>query len=160
MAEIEWKTSAQTADVNIGETVDKALEGRGSRGLSFVGEGFNRSKYGDDDIVGIDAKSIPSIKAALNRYITSIQGEIDKLNTQVNSRNGVIGNDINDAIKEYLVKVSDYLKDLMTYLKVFNDKLSAVEEAWNNYQKNVSGNIGSSTSGIKTTAYTETRNGQ
>ena len=157
-----WQTDVTSAsgiakDVNIGTTVQTALDSRNRGNGTVLGTGGVSPIriFGNDSIVGINANSIGRIKEKIQAYIDTIQLEVDKLNTAVDTTKGIKGGEINNALIAYLDKVKEYLDSILTYLKAFSDKLSFCEQNWNAYQESVGRNVSASASAIETKAYTE-----
>lgn len=149
-----WKTTAEEAQYSVDNTVQTAIDDR-ARGAVTQEDKITIQQFGNDSIVGMNATAIPDIKEELRLYIADIEATLDNFNGSVHAREGVVGQEINYAIEEYFKKVKQYLEDLVTNFRAFNDKLTSVEQAYGRFQQAQGGTINDSAAAIKSSEFTE-----
>ena len=147
-----WETQSQATTFSVGNTFENAIAGR-NRGAIKTGDSIDLKPFGDDSVVGINADHIPAMQEALTAYITDIDTVLKKFEGQVNAREGVAGNDINEAIYNYFVRVKEYLFALVSNFKAFNDKLDSVSKAYIAFQGEEKTSITTSTNQINVEQY-------
>ena len=149
-----WETTSKATEFNVANTFQEAINNRNREGV-IVNDSLKLDPFGDDSVVGINATQIPAIQNELEGYINDIETELQKFESDVSARIGVAGDDINTAIREYFTKVKQYLLDLVTNFRAFNDKLSAVNEAYLKFQAGEAESVQSSAGQITSTTYTQ-----
>lgn len=113
----------------------------------------------DYSVVGINANQVGTMREAIRNYVTGIQTEISKIQTDLDANGAFKGEEVQSAVRAYLTTVEDYAKALTSYLLTFSDKLKDVEEAWTSYVGTMAGNV-TNTKGTfgSTQTYTEKKN--
>lgn len=149
-----WTTESQATEFSVGTTFDNAINAR-NRGSVTTGDTIKLTPFGDDSVVGINVNYIPTMKARLEAYIKEIEKVLERLDDNVNAREGVAGDDVNYAIKQYFIRVKEYLLALVSNFRAFNDKLTSVSEAYVKFQGSEKETIASSTAEISANKYNE-----
>ena len=93
-------------------------------------EKYKTGSVSGKDLAGINANQAQNMMQAIVNYIEAIQGKIDEIDANANSNSAVKGEAIQTALTNYINKVKGYCKDLVDYLKAFNDKLEEVLGQW------------------------------
>lgn len=107
-------------------------------------------------IVGINANRVPGVREAIRNYTTSIQQYLDGIDTATQAKTAFRGEQIETAVENYMLKVKEYSKALVSYLNIFSDKLQDVSEKWNEFQANMASNVDSAKASFGSgTGYTE-----
>ncbi len=149
-----WETTSKATEFNVANTFQEAINNR-KREDVIVNDSLKLDPFGDDSVVGINAKQIPPIQNELEEYIGEIETVLQNFESNVNAKIGVAGEDINTAIREYFTKVKQYLLDLVTNFRAFNDKLSAVNEAYVKFQSSEASTVQASAGKITSNTYVE-----
>ena len=126
----QWSTNASESNFQIGERVQEAIDNRGRDAVDASQGSISTNQYGNDDIVGINAKKIPNIQANLRLYIREVEKVYNQLPENINTHYAIADAEVNKAINAYFAKVREYMKNLTSQLNAFNDKLDSVREQW------------------------------
>lgn len=102
------------------------------RTVSRVGAGTNATN--DYNVVGLNVNKIENMRTVITDYVTGIQKYLDDFNPSAISAQAFRGEEVNEAVKNYIDSVKKYCMDSTSYLLAFCDKLTAVREA---YQANM-----------------------
>ena len=107
------------------------------RVAGYVGTAFEVAKNGST-FIGINYASIDTIRGAIRTYVSGIQAEIAKLNTDISNTNALKG-EIAAATSEYVKAVSDGSDKFVSALLAYSDKMYEYGQAMKN--KNIKINI-------------------
>jgi len=158
MATGNWDNSTiKTSDFNAGSYLKTRIENRNrSQGGSYG----PFQGIGDLPLVGISIAGVTNIKREITIWVGKIKKQIDKLEDkttlQASPDNAYKskGNEVENAVNQYLAKVKDYLIFAATDLNAFKDKLDDVLAAWQQSTSNLAGTINEDTASVETgTAY-------
>lgn len=94
------------------------------------------SAYNNYKVVGINANKISDMIKEMENYISNVNKEINKMKTSANSNQAFKGDELKKALNAYLIKVENYLKNVVTQIRAFEDKLIDVRDAWTKAQSN------------------------
>ena len=141
----EWQSTTQVADqYSVTEDAEARTGTRsGSRSFSEGTSLFGRVGLADVNydkaqysVVGINATQA---KAAADRMVTSTKALMDKIKSinvdATKLDNAVKGNEVQQAIKDYIEKVKQYCAAVVSDINAFADKLYEVSRVWEESQK-------------------------
>ena len=147
------ETQASTFDVNkaYNDMYNERVSSRDENRIASPSKGL----FGDD-VIGLNARKIPEMKAAITDMCNAIGAKLGEMETDIDSFNAYKGEGIDAELKSYLGKVAAYCNNLTSTLKAFNDKLTDVETQWKNATTSMGQQIGSTGGSFATgTQYTE-----
>ena len=121
----------------------------------FVGTAFEVVKNGST-FVGLSYSQIEPIRASIRTYVTNVQNEIAKLNTDVSNSNALKGESA-AACTQYVKAVSDVAQAYVSALLAYSDKMYEYGEAYKKNDANLSSNISEEATALASSAevYTE-----
>ena len=93
-----------------------------NRVQGYAGTAFEVAKNGST-FVGIQYTAVPGIRTAIRNYVTNVQTELDKLNTEASSANALKGEDVVAAAAAYVKAVDDVAKAYTSSLLAYSDKM-------------------------------------
>ena len=88
----------------------------------YAGTAFEVAKNGET-FVGIQYSAVPGIRKEIRDYVTKVQTELDKLNTEATSDNAIKGKDLVAAAAAYVKAVDDVAKAYTSSLLAYSDKM-------------------------------------
>lgn len=88
----------------------------------YAGTAFEVAKNGET-FVGIKYTAVPGIRKAIRDYVTKVQTELDKLNTEATSDNAIKGEDLVKAAAAYVNSVDQVAKAYVSSLLAYSDKM-------------------------------------
>lgn len=141
---------------NFGEKFTSTI----SRVQGYVGTAFEVAKNGET-FVGINYAEVPNIRAAIRQYVTNVQNELNKLNTEASSSNALKGEDVTAAVQAYVKAVDDVAKAYVSALLAYSDKMYEYADvkagAMSQHQSNLASNVSEEASTLADSAeiYTE-----
>lgn len=114
----------------------------GEQKTGFFGRGGTQGY----NIVGINGNEVGNMCSAISDYVTNVQtvlnSAIDTAEADLNT--GFRGSQAEAAVKAYLEKTKEYIKNLASSLNSFQAKLNDVGNAWVNAQGHIGTTINSS----------------
>lgn len=105
------------------------------------------------DVVGINAAKIPEMKQAIEDYIKKVESHLNEIKTNTSTENAMKG-EYATAVKTYVGAACDVCFKITSQLRYFEDKLTAVEQAYQQKDENLAGTI-SDTASDMNSQYTE-----
>lgn len=126
-----------------------------SRVQGYCGTAFEVAKNGST-FVGMKYDEIPNIRAAIRTYVTNVQKEVDKLNTEAVNTNALKG-EVAAAANSYVKAVSDVANAYVSSLLAYSDKMYEYGENYKQSDTNVASNVSDEASSLAGSAevYTE-----
>ncbi len=148
------KNAAGRAIDSIQSFGDK-LTGIVSRVQGYVGTAFEVAKNGET-FVGMKYSEIPTIRAAIRTYVTNVQNEVAKLNTDASNNNALKG-EVASAANAYVKSVSDVAQAYVSSLLAYSDKMYEYGENYKASDTNLASNVSEEASALAGSAesYTE-----
>ena len=136
---------------NLGDSFKNVI----SKVSGYVGTAFEVVKNGST-FVGINYASIDTIRGAIRTYVSGIQAEVAKLNSDISNSNALKG-EIAVATSEYVKAVSDVADAYVSALLAYSDKMYEYGQAMKDNDANLSSNISQEAKGLASSAerYTE-----
>ncbi len=135
---------------NLGDMFKSAL----GRIQGYVGTAFEVVKNGST-FVGISYSHIEPIRASIRTYVTNIQNEVAKINTDLSTDNALKG-EIANATKAYVKAVSDVANAYVSALLAYSDKMYEYGEAFKKNDTTLSSNVSEEASALSSAAETYT----
>ena len=105
----------------------------------YCGTAFEVAKNGST-FVGMKYDEIASIRAAIRTYVTNVQKEVDKLNTEAVNSNALRG-EVAAAANSYVKAVSDVANAYVSSLLAYSDKMYEYGENYKQSDTNLSSNV-------------------
>lgn len=103
---------------NIGDRFTSMI----NRVQGYVGTAFEVAKNGET-FVGINYSEVPNIRAAISTYVSNVQTELGKLNTEASSSNAIKGEDVTNAVTAYVAAVDKVARAYVSSLLAYSDKM-------------------------------------
>lgn len=121
----------------------------------YVGTAFEVVKNGST-FVGINYSQIEPIRASIRNYVTAVQAEVDKLNTEISNSSALKG-EVAEATKQYVYAVSKVADAYVSALKAYSDKMYEYGEAFKQNDTSLSSNVTDEAKSLENSAteYTE-----
>lgn len=97
------------------------------------------------DVVGINVNKIPQMKQAIESYVKKVQAHLEKIKTETKTANAMQG-EYAEAVKSYVGTACDVCYKITSHLRYFEDKLTAVQNAYTKKDEKMAGTINKSAS--------------
>lgn len=136
---------------NLGDRFQAAI----GKVQGYLGTAFETAKNGAA-FVGLQYSSIASIRSAIRTYVTNVQNEVAKLNTDASNSNALKG-EIADAANQYVKAVSDVAQAYVSSLLAYSDRMYEYGEEYKKNDQTLSSSVTEEASALASSAesYTE-----
>lgn len=126
-----------------------------SKVQGFVGSCFEAAKNGST-FTGINYDSIDKIRGAIRSYVTKIQNELAKINSDLSPDKALKG-DIAPAASAYVKAVTDVADAYVSALLAYSDKMYEYGEAFKKNESTLTQNVKDEATSLSSSAekYTE-----
>lgn len=125
-----------------------------SRVQGYLGTAFEVAKNGET-FVGLQYSSIEKIRTAIRTYVTNVQNEVAKLNTEASNDNAVKG-EVADATKAYVKAVSDVAQAYVSALLAYSDRMYEYGEEYKKSDTTLASNVNEEATALANSAETYT----
>lgn len=152
----ETSTTGFDAQTFTAQTSGTRSKTRESSQASFIGQ------FSTYDVVGLNTTQIGPMKEAIRKYVDDVYEHLKNVKVTTEPSIALKGTGMEEAVKTYIANVVAYCEALCSNLLAFNDKLTKVEEAWRNSDKNMSSKVAAGESDLSaaTSTYTEQFSGK
>lgn len=116
----------------------------------YLGSQFEAAANGST-FAGINYGSIDKIRSAIRTYVTKIQNELAKINSDLSPDKALKG-DIAPAASAYVKAVTDVAEAYVSALLAYSDKMYEYGEAYKSSDTNVSSSLNEEASAMSATA--------
>ena len=100
------------------------------------------------DVIGIKAAEIPEMQRAITKYINDVNAAMEQFASQLDTSTAFAGGH-SEQIKGYVVAVSTACSNVTSNMKYFNDRLTAIREAFEKRNADLASQFTDNASDIK-----------
>lgn len=141
-----WTQESKRVSFSAGETVSEFASKRDAQ------RSGGASASSDVSVVGINVYEIPNMKSAIKTYVEGVQEHLSSINTSVDTGMAMKGTGVEEAVFLYIESVSNYCQSLVSQLLAFSDKLSLIQEAWEESDINMASKINATSDEVNSTS--------
>lgn len=120
--------------------------------LTGVNTGFS--------LVGLSAAKIETVRATIREQVSQIETQLNNMNSEAETLRAFKSHDghVEDAVRQAIDNVKQYVVNLTSGLLAFSDKLADVKKTWEAQTETMAGNINTATGASDAgTRYTESQ---
>lgn len=117
----------------------------------FLGSCFEATAEGST-FIGIRFDAVDGIRGSIRTYVTKIQTEIDKINSDLSPEKAFKGDELVPACRSFVKAVTEVADAYVSSLLAYSDKMYEYAEAMGKNQTNLSSNINEEAQALSSSA--------
>lgn len=165
-----WVTETTVSSFDQNSAINSAMTNRqGVRETGAGNEGNNGATSGflgiiggskGLSLVGLSAARIEIVRATIREQVSQIETQLNNMNSEAETTGAFKSHDghVEDAVRQAVDNVKQYVINLTSGLLAFSDKLADVKKTWEAQTETMAGNINTATGASDAgTRYTESQ---